>query len=61
MMRAGFRARMDMHRAGPQLLRTGACKIDGGGAVHARRLRRVRVEGVGGYDANAVVFIWVRS
>jgi hypothetical protein len=41
---AGLGVGVDVHRAGPQLLRAHAREVDGGLAVHARRLRGVGVE-----------------
>jgi hypothetical protein len=55
MMRAGLRVGMDVDGASPQLLRTDSREVDGRFAVHARRLRRVRIELARGDDANAVV------
>jgi hypothetical protein len=44
MMRAGFRVGMNRHGAGPELARARPGVGDGGGAVHAGRLRRVHVK-----------------
>ena len=52
---AGLGVGVDVHRAGPQLVGADAGEVDGGLAVHARRLRGVRVEPVAGNDAHAVV------
>ena len=54
-MRAGFGIGVDVHGAGPPFLGTGACKVDGGFAVHAGGLRGVEVELIGTDNANAVV------
>src|SRR5262249_61468801 len=54
-MRAGLGVGLNTHGAGPELLRTDARVVDGGLAIHARRLRRIAVERVAGDDAHAVV------
>src|SRR5207253_166198 len=54
-MRTGLRIRMDVDGARPQLARPDAREIDRSLAVHARRLRRVRIELVAGDDAHAVM------
>ena len=46
---------MNRHRAGPQLLRANAGKVDSSCAVHARRLRRVYVELIRLDDPHAIV------
>lgn len=56
MMGASFGVRMDVHRAGPDFLSAGAGEVDGGGAVHAWRLRCVAVERVCRNDSDAFVF-----
>src|SRR6185312_16855959 len=53
-MRAGLGVGVDGDGAGPQLLRAGIGIGDGGGAVHARRLRRVGVELGALHHAHAV-------
>jgi hypothetical protein len=53
-MRAGLRVRMDVHGAGPQLLRAHAREVDRRLAVHAGRLRGVRIELIGADDTHAV-------
>src|SRR5262249_15205499 len=55
-MRAGLRVGMDADGPGPELLGTGAREIDRGLAVHAWRLRRIRVERMAGDDAHAIMF-----
>jgi hypothetical protein len=47
---------MDVHGAGPQLLRADACERDGRLAVHAGCLCGVRIEPIAGDDAHAIVF-----
>src|SRR5262249_2858957 len=55
MMRSGLRVRLDRDRAGPELLGTCAREIDRGLAVHAGRLRRVRVERMARDHPHAIV------
>lgn len=52
-MRPRRRASMDLHRPSPELLRACTSKRYRGGAVHARRLRRVGVEFGRGNDLHA--------
>jgi hypothetical protein len=47
---------MDVHRAGPELLGTGASEVDGGGSIHSRSLRGVAVERVCWDYSDAFVF-----
>jgi hypothetical protein len=54
MMRAGLGRRMDDDRPRPELFRAGPSMGDGGGAVHAGRLRRVEVELAGVHDPYSV-------
>src|SRR5262249_13453128 len=54
-MRAGLGIGMDADRPGPEPLCAGAGEINRGLALHARRLRRIRVERVAGDDAHAVM------
>ncbi len=54
MMRPGPRVGIDSYRPGPQLLGAGRRRGDRGGAIHPRRLRRVRIELARGHDADAV-------
>ena len=61
MMRAGLGVGVDVDGAGPDLLRADAGGIDGGLAVHARRLRRVGIERVARDDAHAVVLPFRRG
>ena len=56
MMRTGLGVGVDVHCAGPQLLRADAREVDGRLAVHAGRLRGVGVERIGADHAHAVVF-----
>ena len=56
MVRASFGVRMNVHRAGPDLLSTSASEVDGGGTVHAWRLRCVAVERVCRNDSDSFVF-----
>src|SRR5436853_7269867 len=53
-VRARLRVGMNHDRPGPQLLGAGASRVDRGGAVHAGRLRGVRVELASAYDAHSV-------
>jgi hypothetical protein len=53
-MRAGLGVRMDRHGAGPDFLRAHARRVDGGGAVHAGRLRGVAVELIAADHLDAV-------
>src|SRR5205807_862441 len=55
-LRAGLRVRLYDDGPGPKLAGAGLGVSDGGGARHARRLRRVHVQLVGMNDADAVVF-----
>src|SRR5262249_45142341 len=55
MMRAGLRVRTNIHRTSPNLLGADAGIIDGGLAIHARRLRGIGIERVGRNDAHAIV------
>jgi hypothetical protein len=52
-MRAGLGAGVDVHRAGPQLLRPDPGEVDRRRAVHAERLGRVGVERAAGDDPDA--------
>jgi len=52
MMGACLGVGVDRHSAGPDLFRAGAGVIDRGCAIHARRLRRIRVEGIARDDFN---------
>src|SRR5262249_7679440 len=51
----GLGVGVDGHRARPQLLRAHPREGDGGLAIHAWRLRRVRVQAAAGDDAHAVM------
>jgi hypothetical protein len=55
MVRARLGVWLNAHRACPDFLRTDASKIDGGFAVHARRLGSVRIECITGDHTNAVM------
>lgn len=55
MMGAGLRVRVDVHRAGPELLGPDTGEIDRCLAIHAGRLRGVRIKLVAADDAHAVV------
>src|SRR5438046_10159376 len=57
MVGAGLGLGVDDDGAGPEFLGAGARVGDGGGAVHARRLRGVDVELVGGGGAQGVVVL----
>src|SRR5262245_3734186 len=55
MVRSGLRIRLDRDRAGPELLGARARQIDRSLAVHAGRLRRVRVERMAWDHTHAIV------
>ena len=54
MVGAGLGIGMDLDRAGPDLLGADPRKVDRRGAVHARGLRRVRIELIARDDLDAV-------
>ena len=54
-VRAGFGIGMDGDRAGPEFLRPDTSEVDGGFAIHARRLGGVAVELPAGDHPHAVV------
>ena len=56
MMRSGLGVWIYAHRARPQFARASSRLSYSGGAIHTRRLSRVRVEFIGVNDANSVMF-----
>src|SRR5690606_32557953 len=60
MMSAGLGVGMDSDGAGPDLLGTGPCVVDGRGAVHPRSLCCVWVEGTTRNDFHAMLAPMVR-
>ena len=55
MMRPGFGVGMDGYRARPEFQRPGSRVSDGSSAIHAGRLRRVRIEFTCVNDTNSVM------
>src|SRR5271156_3383246 len=54
MVRAGFRIRLDQHRAGPQFLRADPRKIHSRRPQHPRRLRRVAIQSIASDDPHTL-------